>query len=346
MAVSPGKTASPRTKPLDSLRESKGVRAGRGGARASTMSREPSHANDRLAKVREEVTKDFALRPLRSQLLLVYGGSSTLVFCVMIGLCVGLVYSTASTAKDTARRELMDQVASNDAVILSDASQVLTETFIAGGRALALPFAMALFDIHTTVPTYSLVPTPGYADENVSFLAEPLTRHQRYHCNPSSSPAEVRARGCDSEGLALISTEASSVYLAGTTSLTGFLSDASNVDAVMTNNDVDVDRTSILDVFVTSAWSASTAWLDVFYAQPLIRETPLTSNSLFLQYPGAPGSLQANSAGVRTYEPTTRPFYKDAAASAVLGVARSRSSFLSVPATTISPPYLDAFGRG
>eukprot|EP00966_Prymnesium_polylepis_P117110 2706057-Prymnesium_polylepis.1 len=109
-------------------------------------------------------------QPLRRQLLGVYGGCSSLVFVVLIGLCAQLVLNTAKTTKDTSHDELTTQVVRNDGIILGGASSVLTETLHAGSRSLAQPIAVALFDVFERATSYSLQPTLSYADSDVSYL--------------------------------------------------------------------------------------------------------------------------------------------------------------------------------
>ena len=119
---------------------------------------------------------------IRSQMLLAYGGFTTVTFAILIGVCAAVVFSLGELIVNQSKEHLRTQIIGNAIHVMTEAGEVLTARINEGAAALVLPVVFALRDAATTQPSYSLDALPSYADNHVSLLKPPTTRVARYSC--------------------------------------------------------------------------------------------------------------------------------------------------------------------
>ena len=266
---------------------------------------------------------------IRIQLLIMYGTLTIFAFLVLVAVCFSLSLTVERAVIDTSRSELTSQIINNSLLTMQETVAVLDSRLEDGFNVLVQPSAfLALQYLDGTTTLQSI---PSYADQSVSTLKPPLSTDARYHCLPSANDDTT---GCNpATRLQLLSTSASSVYVTGAP-LTGDPFAAAETPTAM------IDGTSTLDWLSRPGWAPKTAWIDSFVAGLDTRKP------LFRQYPGAVGNLDA-SGNERTYNPATRAWYTQTAASGSAQELRATSSgFLAHRPMTITPPYVDLFGRG
>lgn len=304
-----------------------GLRCGRSGQAAAEQGK----------RCAARLLRRFVGLGVQAQLSFIFGFSAIFVCGI---LCL-LGYVFVNTLKDSfltsARIDLVDQMLFNNDLVMGQASRVLTARLELGVTSFIVPLFVTLFDASSS---YSIKPFESYPDSSVATLRPPLLSFGRYRCDPTELYGDLR--GCNASGALLVSTSASSVYLAGFPFVGSAGYAAVNVQNMLAAEATAVEMTSHMDTYMPTAWANVGDWVDAFVATPI---------GLFRQYPGAVGDLLHDDSGARTYNPSQQAWYLDTKPHladwlAVSRQTRNTASWLGRPPTVIGKPYVDKFGRG